>query len=146
MQEKLSVEKIWGEFVVQIFRLNGLYIAVGNRLTKSTGQTNARWQVLSTIYGQTRTVSETARQMGLSRQSVQRIANALRSDDLVKISVNPNDKRAPILHITKKGKIVMKKIVIEQINQAKQWSGKMPIKTVIETTKILQIIEKICRE
>lgn len=146
MQEKVSMEKIWGEFVVQIFRLNGLYIAVGNRLTKSTSQTNARWQVLSTIYGQARTVSETARQMGLSRQSVQRIANALRGDDLVMISVNPNDKRAPILHITNKGRVVMKKIVIEQANQARQWSEKIPVKTVIQTTKILQTIEKICRE
>lgn len=46
----------------------------------------------------------------------------------------------------KKGRVVMKKIVIEQINQAKQWSEKIPVKTIIETTKTLQTIETICRE
>ena len=146
MQEKTSVERIWGEFVVQVFRLNGLYITVGNKLAKPAGQTSARWQVLATVYGQARTVSETARHMGLTRQSVQRIANVLVDDGLVTIKDNQSDKRAPILHITKKGKLAMQKIAVAQMKQAREWSEKMPSKTLIETTKTLQTIENICRK
>jgi MarR family len=61
--------------VLEVFRLNGWLLAAGNHLTRPVHQSSARWQVVGAIDHAPMTVSQIARAMGLTRQSVQRTAD-----------------------------------------------------------------------
>src|SRR5258708_31229486 len=69
-------------FSLSIFRLNGLLMWNGDRITGSIGQSSARWQVLGRVGYQPQTVAQMAREMGHARQSVQRLAAVLAKEGL----------------------------------------------------------------
>jgi DNA-binding MarR family transcriptional regulator len=77
----------------------------GTRLMRGTGITNARWQTLSELFALEKpvTVSELARHMGLTRQAIQRLADDMANDGLIKFVENPNDARAMHLLLTLDG-------------------------------------------
>ena len=85
-----------GRLIVELFRLNGLLLAKGDELTRDLGLSSARWQVLGALElaGQPLTVSQIARNMGLTRQAVQRVADELHDDGYLTFSENPNHARA----------------------------------------------------
>jgi DNA-binding MarR family transcriptional regulator len=91
--------------MLETFRLNGRLLAAGDRLVAEAGLTSARWQVLGAIAlaGQPLTVAQAARNMGLTRQAVQRVANDLETFALVKFIPNPNHCRAKLVALTVEG-------------------------------------------
>jgi len=91
------------ELILEVFRLNGLLLAAGDRLTKPLGLTSARWQVLGALDAGPATVAQVARAMGLKRQSVQTLADALEREGLVAFAANPNHKRAMLVQMTAEG-------------------------------------------
>jgi DNA-binding MarR family transcriptional regulator len=94
--------------VLEIFRLNGALIRFGDALVKPLGLTSARWQVLGSVaHGRgTFSVARLADNMGLARQSVQRIVDELAEADLVGFAVNPAHKRAKLVVMTPHGERV----------------------------------------
>jgi DNA-binding MarR family transcriptional regulator len=78
----------------------------GTRLMRGMGITNARWQTLSELFALEKpvTVSELARHMGLTRQAIQRLADDMANDGLIKFVENPSDTRAMHLLLTPDGK------------------------------------------
>ena len=100
--------------VVRIFRLSGLLAAEGDRLARPAGQTSARWQVLAMVEDGPRTVAETARTLGLARQSVQRVADALESSGLVEYANNPRHRRARLVALTPVGRATLDAIQAAQ--------------------------------
>ncbi|CAM5481421.1 hypothetical protein SALBM217S_07011 [Streptomyces griseoloalbus] len=60
-----------------VFRLNGQFLAVAEELARPAGLTAAWWQVLGAVLGEPLPVSGIARAMGITRQSVQRVADLL---------------------------------------------------------------------
>lgn len=93
------------DLVLETFRLNGRLLASGDKLVEPLGLSSARWQVLGAIhFAETpQPVAWLARSMGLSRQSVQRIANELEKDGLVSFESNPQHRRANLVVLTQKG-------------------------------------------
>lgn len=93
------------EFVLEIFRLNGSLLAAGDSLVADLGLTSARWQVLGAIAMSPMPlpVAHIARNMGLSRQAVQRLANELERDGLARFEPNPHHQRAKLLLLTPSG-------------------------------------------
>ena len=89
--------------VLNVFRLNGLLLEAGDHLAAPVGQTSARWQVMGCIDDKARSVAEIAHNMGLARQSVQRIADLLVKDGLATYEANPEHKRAKLLKLNAKG-------------------------------------------
>ncbi|HEY7131017.1 MAG TPA: MarR family winged helix-turn-helix transcriptional regulator [Candidatus Limnocylindrales bacterium] len=100
--------------VVRILRLNGLLAAAGDALARPAGQTTARWQVLAMLEEGSHTVSETARTLGLARQSVQRVADLLESEGLVAYEENPRHRRARLLRLTMLGRSTLGEIQAAQ--------------------------------
>src|SRR6516165_11921207 len=92
--------------VLEIFRVNGLVLADGNRLAMAEGLTAARWQVLGAVAlaGRPITVPQIARRMGLTRQAVQVTVNQLRGDALVETSDNLDHRRSPLINLTERGR------------------------------------------
>jgi DNA-binding MarR family transcriptional regulator len=91
------------EFVVHVFRLNGLLTAAGDAMAAPAGQTNARWRVLAAIEDAPLTVPQVARAWWLSRQSVQRVADVLAEEGLAVFEDNPGHRRSKLLRITPQG-------------------------------------------
>ncbi len=88
-----------------IFKLNGMFLDLGNELFRPIGMTHARSQVMGAINiaGVPLTAAQIARNMGLSRQSVQRIINILVDDGLLVLEDNPHHKRASLVKLTAAG-------------------------------------------
>lgn len=90
--------------VADVYHLAGAFRRSGDRIAKTIGQTQARWQLLSVVSDGARTVAQIARRLGLARQSVQRTADQvvrLRQGCYVE---NPDHKRSALLQITAEGK------------------------------------------
>src|SRR5688572_5444731 len=75
--------------VIRLIRLQGFLADAGDELARPAGQTSARWQVLAAIEGAPATVADIARTLTLARQSVQRVADALAEQGIVKYIDNP---------------------------------------------------------
>jgi len=108
------------EVVIEVFRLNGRLLAAGDRLVAPFGQSSARWQVLGALMEGPKTVSAAARSMGLTRQSVQRLADRLVEDGLCAYLDNPSHARAPLLSYTHCGEEVLRSINLVQVDWANE--------------------------
>src|SRR5688572_2733122 len=91
---------------IEVFRLNGDLLAAGDALVADIGLTSARWQVLGAIALSPAPlpVAHLARNMGLARQSVQRIANELEAEGLLRFAPNPHHQRAKLALLTERGR------------------------------------------
>lgn len=87
------------------FRLNGALIALGDALVAPLGLTSARWQVMGAVVEAQGAlpVAGIARNMGLVRQSVQRIADELAALGLMRFAENPHHRRAKLVQLTEAG-------------------------------------------
>ena len=96
------------ELIAETFRLGGRLSAAGDAVVANLGITAARWQVLAGITRQSapEPVARLARNLGLSRQNVQRIVNELVTDRLVRLEENPHHKRAKLVILTPRGRRV----------------------------------------
>ncbi|MEE7489008.1 MarR family winged helix-turn-helix transcriptional regulator [Methylobacterium oryzae CBMB20] len=93
------------DLVVAVFRLNGGLLAAGDTLVQDLGLTSARWQVLGAIAlaPAPLPVAHIARNMGLARQSVQRLVGEMQADGLIRLAPNPHHRRAPLVAMTPRG-------------------------------------------
>ena len=100
-----SVEVV-SDLVITVFRLNGNLIEAGNRLVMDAGLTSAWWQVLGALdlSPVPLPVAHIARNMGLARQSVQRIIDLLADKGLVRFEANPHHQRAKLVVLTNEGR------------------------------------------
>ncbi|WP_340540178.1 MarR family winged helix-turn-helix transcriptional regulator [Nocardioides sp. GXZ039] len=92
------------------FRLNGQFLALAEELARPVGLTAAWWQVLGAVLRESRSVSAIAREMGLTRQSVQRIADVLVDRGLAEYRDNPAHARAKLVQVTPAGLDAVRRI------------------------------------
>lgn len=95
---------------ITTFRLNGQFLAVAEELARPAGLTAAWWQVLGAVLGEPLTVAGIAREMGITRQSVQRIADILAERGLARYLPNPAHRRAQLLTPTDEGRAAIARI------------------------------------
>lgn len=104
----------WTQFALSVFELNGHIIAAGETIAQSVGQSSARWQVLGTTF-EPRTVSQIARDLGISRQGVQRVADVLEGEGLVASRPHPTDQRTALFELTPAGHEAMSELYQRQL-------------------------------
>jgi DNA-binding MarR family transcriptional regulator len=100
----------FSELAIEVFRLNGLLLEAGNVLTKPMGLSSARWQVLGAVRDGPSPVSNVARMMGLTRQSVQQVADALSRDGFIEYVDNPHHRTAKLISMTAAGRQALQQI------------------------------------
>lgn len=125
---------------VQIMYLNGLLMEKGDEMASVAGQTAARWRVLASIEDEAKTVAQMARDLGLARQSVQRIVDSLADAQLVSFIENPKDQRADLVVLKAAGKKALKAIQTRQIQWADQLGKKIGPKVLKEIQSSLDIL------
>src|ERR1700722_8513403 len=93
------------DLIIGVFRLNGALLVSGDALVGDLGLTSARWQVLGAIALSPvpLPVAHLARNMGLTRQAVQRSVDEMRHDGLVRLDPTPHHRRAMLVTMTELG-------------------------------------------
>lgn len=127
----------FAEFALTVIRLSGLLIAAGDALAKPVGQTSARWLVLAEADQGPTTVAQIARQLGLTRQSVQRVADLLVGDGLVAYAENPAHRRAKLVTLTPEGKRTLKAIQAAQTVWAEGLGSELGLRNLEEASAVL---------
>ncbi|MFC8587167.1 MarR family winged helix-turn-helix transcriptional regulator [Streptomyces sp. NPDC057217] len=93
-----------------VFRLNGQFLAVSEKLAGPAGLTAAWWQVLGVVLPEPLPVAGIARVMGITRQSVQRVADLLVREGLASYEPNPAHRRAKLLAPTEAGRAAVRRV------------------------------------
>lgn len=142
--ENVVLNKETNNLIVEVFRLNGLLLSTADQLVSKFGLTGARWQVLGAIAQAEipENVSRLARNMGLTRQSVQRIVNEMVADGMLELLDNPHHKRAKLVSMTKKGEVAFEAAIKLQWPWVKELSKGISKKRLIDALDVLQTIGK----
>jgi DNA-binding MarR family transcriptional regulator len=104
-EEERNVEM--QHLVAEVFELAGALRRDGEAIAKLAGQTQARWQVMWIAATGRLSVAMIARRLGLARQSVQRVADAIVADGHASFEPNPDHQRSPLLILTSDGQAVL---------------------------------------
>jgi len=121
-----------------VFRLNGQFLSVAEELAHPAGLTAAWWQVLGAVLPEPLPVSGIARAMGITRQSVQRIADLLVDKGLAQYLPNPAHRRAKLLTPTKDGRAAITRIDPGHADLAARLATALGEDEFAETVRVLE--------
>ncbi|MFE7324277.1 MarR family winged helix-turn-helix transcriptional regulator [Streptomyces sp. NPDC057565] len=121
-----------------VFRLNGQFLAVSEELAAPAGLTAAWWQVLGAVLAEPLPVSGIARAMGITRQSVQRIADLLVGKGLAEYVPNPAHRRAKLLRPTEQGRAAVSRIGPGHAEFAARLTEELGAEGFAETVRVLE--------
>jgi DNA-binding MarR family transcriptional regulator len=128
------------DLVLEVFRFNGRLLHAGDRLAEPLNLSSARWQVLGATATSPASVAQISRMMGLTRQAVQRQADILERQKLIRYENNPDHRRAKLVCLTEEGQRVLERITKKQV----QWARKIVMGTpALEIERALQLIKKL---
>jgi DNA-binding MarR family transcriptional regulator len=105
------------------FKLNGQFLELAEHLARPAGLTATYWQVLGAVIDEPGTVSGIAREMGITRQAVQRTADLLAERGLTEYRDNPAHRRAKLVAITPDGLAANQSIGPHHAHHAKELSA-----------------------
>lgn len=105
MDDRLDAYRL---LIADVYELAGGSRRSSEQLAAQSGQTAARWHVLSVLSGGSMTVPAVARRLGLSRQAVQRVVDDLADAGLAKLEPNPAHARSPLATLTAEGRPLLR--------------------------------------
>jgi DNA-binding MarR family transcriptional regulator len=140
----LKRDEAVADLIVSVFRLNGALIDTGNRLVADIGLTSAWWQVLGALdlSPVPLPVAHIARNMGLSRQAVQRVADLLAEKGLVRFAVNPHHQRAKLVVLTAQGRAAVKDAEKRQRPWARDLMAGVSLERIATALEVLTHMNK----
>jgi DNA-binding MarR family transcriptional regulator len=144
--KRTSEGELYTELILELFKLNGVVLAAGDQLVESLNLTSARWQVLGAIREKPLPVAQIAREMGLTRQSVQRTANKLEETGFITFLDNPHHKRARLVHLTSRACNILETVDERQIQWANLISKGMPIEELANALNTMRNIRERLRQ
>lgn len=109
--------QVFTDIVLEVFKLGGMLIIEGDKLTEELGLSSARWKVLGALaYADAPlTVPQIAHSMGQSRQSVQRLADVMEKAGILEYRRNPHHKKAKLVALSKTGEEIFELLEQKQI-------------------------------
>ena len=116
-----AAARAFTQLILTVFRLDSELLSAGDRFTKDLRLTSARWQIFGQIANDAITASQIARNMGLHRQTVQPLVDALAHDGLVEFAENPNHRRAKLIRMTATGRRAYTEALLRQV----EWSNRI---------------------
>ncbi|MFF8269522.1 MarR family winged helix-turn-helix transcriptional regulator [Streptomyces sp. NPDC016562] len=125
-----------------VFRLNGQFLSVSEELARPAGLTAAWWQVLGAVLHEPLPVAGIARAMGITRQSVQRIADLLVAKGLAEYVPNPAHRRAKLLRPTEEGRAAVARITPGHASLASRLAAELGDPAFSETVHVLERLSK----
>ena len=134
-----GVQSGFDRLVVEIFRLNGRLVGAGDEVVADLGLSSARWQVLGALAlsGVPLPVAHIARNMGLSRQAVQRLVNEMQGQGLLRLEPNPHHRRAHLVVLTEAGRAAYARAMQRQMPWARSLTKGISAARISEALALL---------
>jgi DNA-binding MarR family transcriptional regulator len=132
------------QLIIETFRLNGRLLTAGDMLVADLGLSSARWQVLGAIAlaAVPLPVARIARNMGLTRQAVQRVVNDLGREGLVRHAPNPHHRRAKLVLLTSAGRAAYEAALERQRPWAEALARGLGIKQLESAAALLKSVRE----
>ena len=125
------------------FRLHGQLVAIGEELARPSGMTGASWQVLAAVLRTPMPVADVAREIGVTRQSVQRIADLLVAEGLADYHPNPRHLRAKLLAATSAGRDAIRRIGPGHAAFAARLAGELGVASMEDTLSAVRRLSEV---
>lgn len=125
------------------FRLHGQLVAIGEALARPSGLTGASWQVLAAVLRTPLPVADVAREIGVTRQSVQRVADLLVAQGLADYQPNPRHRRAKLLTATSAGRDAIRRIAPGHAAFAGRLAGALGVATMEDTLAAVRRLSEV---
>jgi DNA-binding MarR family transcriptional regulator len=133
-------------FAIQVIRLSARLTAAGDALARPAGQTSARWLVMAAVEHEPATVARIARVLGLTRQSVQRVADLLELEGLAWFIDNPEHRRARLLQLTPRGRAALATIQAAQREWANELGAEIGADGLTQASSVLdRVLDALTR-
>ncbi|MFJ4950333.1 MarR family winged helix-turn-helix transcriptional regulator [Streptomyces sp. NPDC088760] len=136
-------QELLGRSALGVFRLNGQFLSVSEDLARPAGLTAAWWQVLGAVLGEPLPVAGIARAMGITRQSVQRVADLLVERGLAEYRPNPAHRRAKLLAPTREGHAAVARIGPGHAAFADRLAEAMGERDLAEAVRLLERLSAV---
>ena len=132
--------------VADLYQAAGLARRLGEQIATAQGQSQARWQVLSVLSDEARTVAQAARRLGTARQAVQRIARDLVGDGLLVARDNPDHRTSPLFELTPQGRRVLQRMTAAATAVHRDQLRKLPPDDVVQLRRGLQQLMEVLEQ
>ncbi|MFF3221861.1 MarR family winged helix-turn-helix transcriptional regulator [Nocardia suismassiliense] len=133
-------QELFATAAITSFRLNGQFLAIAEELARPAGLTAAWWQVLGAVLAEPLPVAGIAREMGITRQSVQRIADLLVDKGLAEYRPNPAHRRAKLVAVTDAGLEAVRRINPQHAVVAKRLVDELGLEQLATTVEMLTML------
>jgi DNA-binding MarR family transcriptional regulator len=132
--------------IADVFEAAGALRLHGDQIASAVGQSQARWQVLSVLSEDEWTVATAARRLGITRQSVQRIADLLIADGLARYELNPQHRGSPLVRLTDTGQNALATITAASLAWRRAAAADIPDEHIAITCEVLRTLTRRSRE
>ena|SRR3974390_473734 len=109
------------DLIIPVIQLEAHFSRAGEAIATTAGQTLARWLTLEMVAERPATVAQIAKRLGLTRQSVQRVADLLNEDRLAEYVDNPVHLTSKLVRLTPQGRQTLRAIQAAQ----RTWSNRV---------------------
>lgn len=133
-------QELFATAAITSFRLNGQFLAIAEDLAAPAGLTAAWWQVLGAVLTEPLPVAGIARDMGITRQSVQRIADLLVDKGLAEYRPNPAHRRAKLVAVTDAGLAAVRRINPQHAIMAERLVDELGYEQLAATVEMLTML------
>ena len=130
------------DLILETFRLNARLLEVAQTFAAQGEMTAAWWQVLGGVIDGPRSVADVGRRMGVTRQSVQRIADVLVERGLAEYRPNPAHRRAKLLACTEAGYWAIRRISIAQHPWAERVGGEVGVEALRQALATMRALNE----
>ena len=115
----------------------------GDRALRRFGISRGRLAVLRALVRDgPQTVAALARARGASRQGVQRMARALVDEGWVRFQDDPNDRRAPRLHLTEHGERAYSRLAEREARELNRLARGLSADQLREASQLLRVLSE----
>jgi DNA-binding MarR family transcriptional regulator len=137
-------DEVKDDLMADILLLSSLFVSAVDELGGNFGITSARLQVLRAIVSSpvALPVAHIARNLGLTRQAVQRLANEMESDGLVRFETNPHHQRAKLVMLTTSGRDAYDTASKHQASLARKLTHGLTDKEISSTAAVLKTMRQ----
>lgn len=131
------------DIIMRTFHLNGAFLYAAEHIARPAGLTAAWWQVLGAVLHEPLPVSGIAREMGMTRQSVQRTADILVDKGLAEYLPNPAHQRAKLMRPSESGWAAIRAIGAAQHAFANRISERFSEEELLQTLAVMNRLSEV---
>lgn len=135
--------QILTDLIIPVIRLEAHFSRAGEVIAASGGQTLARWLTLEMVAVQPATVAQVARNLGLTRQSVQRVADLLARDGLTEYVDNPAHQTSKLVRMTPRGRQTLRTIQAAQRSWANRIGAAVGAANLKHASRVVEQLTRV---